>query len=175
MTFRDDTPACPHCRASLSHVAQRLCCETCGGTFVSEAELTGMLDELSPDQVLPLGARLVAATAAVRKCPRCDDAMVPGLLFGARLDRCPGQHGVWFDRGALEQALLGCTEAVRLRVEMREQPAPGRGVVVGLCAVGSTVYGSMFGHPIYVVAGIVGFAIGVGAVAGWVRERIKRW
>jgi Zn-finger nucleic acid-binding protein len=158
--FRDDTLACPTCKAVLAHNQSRLVCQACGGTFVADAELAGMLDELSPDDAGPLARRLAPAAGPVRACPRCGEAMTAHALYGVPVQRCA--HGAWFDRGGLERALHGCTQLVAHRAETASRPSPVQLVACGVGAVAGTISGIVFEYWPYTVGGIVfGLAVAV--------------
>ena len=36
------------------------------------------------------------------RCPKCGERMVPVKQLGARVEECPGGHGMWIDKGELQ-------------------------------------------------------------------------
>lgn len=67
----------------------------------------------------------------LRRCPVCDCAMKPITRHGVVLDRCPFEHGLWFDRGELEEVarregsfLSESGVAAKLAPRLAEQNCP---------------------------------------------------
>jgi len=87
------------------------CCDECRGIWLDEGELELLIEAGSdPDQ--PILKALTAADAikakGQRKCPVCDKKML--LVYiplnpVVEIDRCPCNHGLWFDKGELEQII----------------------------------------------------------------------
>ena len=106
MAYRDSFDQCPRCGVDLVDAGSVRACRGCGGQLVAEDVLTDMLLAM-----LPLGPphELVVARSDrdddPLACPTCGARMDGAALHGVVLDRCPKQHGVWFDRAELQQAL----------------------------------------------------------------------
>lgn len=99
---QDAKLACPSCKgAPLDHRGDRWGCATCAGSFVENAALVAMVEEMAqaPWQVPP-----AAGLAGERTCPICGAAMLVETLEAVTVDRC-ATHGVWFDASELEAAL----------------------------------------------------------------------
>ena len=78
-------------------------CDGCGGMFVTEHELNGML--AAADGADPRTLDDWPATGpSDRLCPLCAHAMVRVNMESVPVERCTG-HGVWFDAGELKQTL----------------------------------------------------------------------
>ena len=80
-------------------------CTECSGVWLDEGELELLLGLESSDVAgLIAGGEGVAGGEAKRPCPACDEAMVKET-FGADppvvYDRCPHNHGLFFDKGEL--------------------------------------------------------------------------
>ena len=87
------------------------CCDECHGIWLDEGELE-LLVEADKDADLPI-LKALTDPAAVKekgnkKCPVCDKRMllvdIP-LDPVVEIDRCPQNHGLWFDKGELEQII----------------------------------------------------------------------
>jgi len=54
-------------------------------------------------------ALMLVSSASVRTkylCPRCDEPLIESSIPGGPcLDVCPQHHGIWFDKGELQQVL----------------------------------------------------------------------
>ena len=87
-------------------------CGLCGGVWLDEGELELLV---SPDNsnyasVSGIISDLKKSTAAdgSRKCPVGRKKMVPVELSikpAVEIDKCPLNHGLWFDKGELEQVM----------------------------------------------------------------------
>jgi Zn-finger nucleic acid-binding protein len=70
----------------------------------------------------------VADPERVRLCPECDEAMVKVTNGEITLDRCPRQHGRWFDGGELRAFAKAngkyqlFEQDARRRVELKDEP-----------------------------------------------------
>jgi Zn-finger nucleic acid-binding protein len=95
---------CPFCGRAF----RRRC--ACGGAWLDEAELAGLLAELD----VPWQPR----DGAPRPCPECAAPMGMVALEGIALDRCD-RHGVWFDPSELVLVLQHAEHADA------DQPIPG--------------------------------------------------
>jgi len=87
--------------APLQFAGDRWVCATCHGSFVEDAALVAMVEEMTgaPWQ-LPVPEGPVAA----RRCPVCNAAMHAEPIETVAIERCHG-HGVWFARDALAGVL----------------------------------------------------------------------
>ena len=112
---------CPECREEmlileLNDVEIDFCSE-CSGIWLDEGELELLLqnsDSESPlMRVLSEKSEKGGAGAGTRKCPVCSKRMHPvDISLGddktetsVEIDKCPRQHGLWFDKGELEQII----------------------------------------------------------------------
>ena len=121
MTYRDDRPTCPSCRIDLVAVGTRLGCEQCKGVFVRAKEVDELLRQMSSDVGRTIEQLLTPGGSDVpRPCPRCETAMIVGVLDGVTIDRCV-EHGIWFDATELSRVVAN-EEA---RVEPRRRTSSG--------------------------------------------------
>lgn len=84
-------------------------CLSCGGIWLDAGELEALLGDSGET------ARLLQATAALaqgdpgrRRCPICRKRMLTAAVPAAtsvEIDHCPRRHGIWFDRGELEDVV----------------------------------------------------------------------
>lgn len=103
--FRDDNPQCPQCSAALDPVGPRWRCTPCSSTFLGDAELTPLFNELSPDDERPVAARVFSKQLPGLTCPFCATHMVRCWIYDTGFERC-ATHGSWFTLDNL-QAVLG--------------------------------------------------------------------
>ena len=131
---------CPGCTESmivleLEHIEIDYC-PTCHGIWLDAGELELLLSDAEGKRALLSSFHEEIANAEARKrCPICSKIMnVVACGNGAdgegcRIDSCPAQHGLWFDRGELYTLLnnspLGRYENVRaiLRDMFEASPA----------------------------------------------------
>jgi Zn-finger nucleic acid-binding protein len=74
---------------------------TCGGTWLSEAKLVEMAQDIKGSMVaLPWEKR----DGKSRACPECKTEMLTVRLGSVDLDRCTA-HGIWFDADELQRVL----------------------------------------------------------------------
>ncbi|HOD49132.1 MAG TPA: zf-TFIIB domain-containing protein [Candidatus Hydrogenedentes bacterium] len=100
---------CPVCREPMimleyADVEVDFCTE-CSGVWLDEQELELLLGLETPDvaNLISRGEE-VAATEAKRPCPACDTPMLKEAFGGGSpivYDRCPHNHGLFFDKGEL--------------------------------------------------------------------------
>lgn len=84
-------------------------CLSCSGIWLDADELEVLLDDSAE------AARLLQATAALakgepgrRRCPICRRRMNTAIIPApapVEIDYCPRRHGLWFDRGELEEVV----------------------------------------------------------------------
>ena len=108
---------CPACKAEMFVLEfERVeldYCPDCGGVWLDSGEL-----ELIGARAGALQSDLLAALEAQegkrplraerRRCPICRHVMLHTTTHGENpvvLDRCPAQHGIWFDRGELQAVI----------------------------------------------------------------------
>ena len=90
-------------------------CLSCGGIWLDEGELDLLLEGAKEKkELLSSFPTADAAAEAPRKCPICAAAM-KNVRCGAGgkvvIDKCPRDHGLWFDLGELEEILsMGCLD-----------------------------------------------------------------
>jgi Zn-finger nucleic acid-binding protein len=85
-------------------------CVACGGIWLDSGELELLM--AAPERARQLLDSFHEDTAAVeqpRKCPICDKRMAKIVVGSSnpplRIDQCRRSHGLWFDRGELEDIL----------------------------------------------------------------------
>ena len=85
------------------------CCDECHGIWLDEGELeliTGNDYESDLPFLKALTEKNTVKSKGKRKCPVCGKPMllvdIP-LDPVIEIDRCPSNHGLWFDKGELEQ------------------------------------------------------------------------
>ncbi len=105
---------CPVCREPM--VAYELegveidRCLECGGTWLDAGELE-TLTELAGADAAELARALAGrgwARRTRRRCPRCPRRLTEfqiGEQERIEVDRCPADHGLWFDRGEMEAVI----------------------------------------------------------------------
>ncbi len=108
---------CPACKADMLVLeferVETDFCSDCGGVWLDSGEL-----ELIGKRAGALQAELLAALDQQegsrpkrpdkRRCPICLKRLVRVRSTGkipVTLDRCPAQHGLWFDRGELQSVI----------------------------------------------------------------------
>jgi Zn-finger nucleic acid-binding protein len=81
-------------------------CAACRGQWILEPVLAEMVVEMLPAGVY---GRLTLVPSkhdrGIGACPSCDTKMEPMQMYGVEIERCPKQHGVWFDPKEMEIAL----------------------------------------------------------------------
>jgi Zn-finger nucleic acid-binding protein len=85
-------------------------CLACGGIWLDAGEIELLLGG-SPDTdlFLALPGEAHDRQPSKRKCPICLKKMTVSTLGSSdkvTIDRCPRNHGLWFDRGELETVLM---------------------------------------------------------------------
>lgn len=86
-------------------------CGGCRGQWILESVLAEMVIEMLPAGVYGR-LTLVPSThdRGIGACPSCDTKMEAMLMYGVEVERCPKQHGVWFDPKEMEIALRRAAE-----------------------------------------------------------------
>lgn len=100
--FRGRELTCPACTKPLAFRGDQWVCGGCAGTFVENAALVAMVQEISQSYW-----EIPAASGAVgsRACPACDNPMTVEKYESIEIDRC-ASDGVWFDENELASVLL---------------------------------------------------------------------
>lgn len=106
-----DCPACKNAMITLELADVEIDhCVGCGGIWLDSGELELLMD--APEkaaQLLQSFREDAAAAEQPRKCPICDKRMAKVVLGSSdsplRIDQCRRSHGLWFDRGELEDIL----------------------------------------------------------------------
>jgi Zn-finger nucleic acid-binding protein len=84
-------------------------CHRCGGIWLDEGELELMLGtEGQKDSAFSKALKTLETTGAKggKKCPVCSRTMLLvdlPLQKPIEIDKCPKNHGLWFDNGELKQ------------------------------------------------------------------------
>lgn len=100
--YKDRRLGCPVCKETRLHYqGDRWSCGTCAGSFVENAALTAMVEEMTSQ---PWEIPAVSGAGSDRHCPVCAELMTVEVLEAATIDRC-APHGVWFDDSELQTAL----------------------------------------------------------------------
>lgn len=100
--YKDRRLGCPVCKETRLHYhGDRWSCTTCSGSFVENAALTAMVEEMTAQ---PWEIPAVAGAGSDRHCPVCAELMTVEVLEAVTIDRC-APHGVWFDESELQTAL----------------------------------------------------------------------
>jgi len=103
--FAGQDLTCPVCLKALAFEADRWSCGSCAGSFVEDAALVAMVQDITRAYwEMPAPTKAEGA----RKCPACAKAMTVEHFQTAEIDRCAG-HGVWFDTEELERTLIEST------------------------------------------------------------------
>ena len=108
VAYRDSFEQCPRDRTTLVDAGAIRACEQCQGQWLQEPILAEMVLRMLPPGKSPLGVLYKAVLdrgGEQLRCPTCGDKMEVVTIHGLSLDRCPRQHGVWFDYPELAQAL----------------------------------------------------------------------
>ena len=83
-------------------------CVACSGVWLDEGELELLLDEAEKkENVLESFAAASNSTEEIVACPVCG-AEMKKIKIGAEeiiIDKCPDNHGLWFDQGELEEII----------------------------------------------------------------------
>ncbi len=118
---------CPVCENSpmivleLDEVEVDFCFD-CNGIWLDAGELELLLDDCQKAADLLRSFRTIKNTGEqIRKCPICLKKMQKVQIGGEDkpllIDRCPKEHGLWFDEGELQDVL----EAGNLDKEQKVQ------------------------------------------------------
>ena len=100
---------CPNCKNELIAVERNKIeldyCLECNGFWFDNTEWDLLVESLDLRGNKPIGNLYtipkVIVKEGLKKCPCCDSTMEKFLAYNIVLDRCPKQHGVWFDKGEL--------------------------------------------------------------------------
>ncbi len=106
-----DCPACQKAMITLELADVEIDhCVCCGGIWLDSGELELLMN--APEKVKQLLSSFCEDTTAAeqtRKCPICHKRMTKVLVGQSnpplRIDQCRRDHGLWFDRGELEDIL----------------------------------------------------------------------
>ncbi len=100
--YKDRRLGCPVCKETrLLYHGDRWSCGTCSGSFVENAALTAMVEEMTAQ---PWEIPALSGAGSDRHCPVCTELMTVEVLEAVTIDRC-APHGVWFDDSELQTAL----------------------------------------------------------------------
>lgn len=84
-------------------------CASCGGIWLDSGELEILLEDAQAAYQVLRSFRPIKSDEAHRKCPICLKTMEKVAVGSAQpplmIDRCPKQHGLWFDKGELADVL----------------------------------------------------------------------
>lgn len=105
---------CPACKAPLLALEYNEIevdyCDDCHGIWLDAGELDLLFgDRAVTNDFLRAGDRAGGTASKMRPCPICGikmDLHTTGGAAPVTYDECPRHHGMWFDRGELQQILL---------------------------------------------------------------------
>jgi hypothetical protein len=104
--FKGRELRCPACTKQLAFRGDQWVCPDCAGTFVENAAIVAMVQEISQSYwEIPASAGM----AGVRVCPACGNAMTVEKYESVEIDRCAAD-GVWFDENELAAVLMDATQ-----------------------------------------------------------------
>jgi Zn-finger nucleic acid-binding protein len=109
--FRATHHRCPRCRTELRGAGKLQRCPSCEGAWIGE----DMLHEHVVTMQLDVNPRLALVHVDDRSslpCAVCLQAMETLALFEVPIDRCR-EHGVWFDKDELAEALHRSAQHVK--------------------------------------------------------------
>lgn len=105
---------CPICKTAmivleLEEVEVDYCTQ-CAGIWLDAGELELLLEDAQKAKELLESFKTAKSDEKKRKCPICRKTMEKVLVGQGDerpelIDRCPRQHGLWFDRGELQNIL----------------------------------------------------------------------
>jgi len=104
-------PACKNAMITLELADVEIDhCVHCGGTWLDAGELEFLLDDPSKARGLLNSFQEHPSVAEqARNCPICDKRMVKIIIGRSQptllIDKCRRSHGLWFDRGELQEVL----------------------------------------------------------------------
>jgi Zn-finger nucleic acid-binding protein len=83
-------------------------CISCGGTWLDAGELEVVVENagIDPTPLVEALGHTPRGAKTARRCPRCGKPMRLirlGRDGAVELDTCPAGHGLWLDRGEMEQ------------------------------------------------------------------------
>jgi Zn-finger nucleic acid-binding protein len=99
-------------------------CPECGGIWLDEGELEMLLEDADEkNRVLSALSVLDRPADEPRTCPTCSKAMEKVVCSSGGkdivIDRCRKMHGLWFDRGELDDVLkMGALDKKGLTVNL---------------------------------------------------------
>ena len=110
---------CPACRKPM--IAMELegieidHCLDCGGTWLDAGEIEAITERagVNADRLADTVKQAKAGERGRRRCPRCRRRMRIIRLdepAGLELDRCPLEHGLWFDQGEMRSLISAAAE-----------------------------------------------------------------
>lgn len=104
--FKGRELTCPACASQLAFRGDQWVCASCSGTFVENAALVAMVQEITQAYwEIPASAGVEGA----RACPACSAKMTVDRYQSVEIDRCAAD-GVWFDEAELATMLMEATE-----------------------------------------------------------------
>ena len=84
-------------------------CTDCGGIWLDSGELEQLFADFAQAQALVSSFKQTDVKEKIRPCPVCLKKMHKVLIADKNapviIDRCPKNHGLWFDKGELSQVL----------------------------------------------------------------------
>lgn len=103
---------CPNCQNTMINKKKDYVeidfCESCNGLWLDLYEYDDVKKVLKIETKTeePYFVPSIRTNENSKKCPICDRIMEKLQIGqGILLDRCPAQHGVWFDKGELSKFL----------------------------------------------------------------------
>lgn len=102
---------CPYCKSTMIVLELKQVeidyCSQCGGIWLDTGEMELLLESPEKRDLLLVSFRLdPLSTEKKLRCPICKKKMqkaMAGLDSNTLIDKCHKGHGLWFDRGELQQ------------------------------------------------------------------------
>jgi Zn-finger nucleic acid-binding protein len=114
VAYRESFESCPRCGTALEDAGDVRACSQCRGQWVLETVLAEMVMEMVPaGEVGRLVLVPVAPRGSPTGCPSCGAPMDMVSMYGVEVERCPKQHGVWFDPEELQAGLNRAADPVQ--------------------------------------------------------------
>ncbi|MCF7919311.1 MAG: zf-TFIIB domain-containing protein [Candidatus Cloacimonetes bacterium] len=99
---------CPRCKASAVILELKDVeidyCPKCGGIWLDAGELERLLGDNARKIYSTFQKERFSKEKKLR-CPACHRKMNKVVLISTRIDICPKNHGIWFDKGELQKVI----------------------------------------------------------------------
>lgn len=118
---------CPYCKSTMIvlelHQVEVDYCTECCGLWLDTGEMELLLEYTENKDLLLVTFKLDPhSTEKKLRCPICRRKMQKakaGLDSGTPIDKCPKGHGLWFDKGELQEIIeQGCSPTNQEIIEL---------------------------------------------------------